>query len=118
AAQHYNEFFSQIEGVETPALNPNADHVFHQYTLKIDGLDQFALQNYLKDAGVPAMIYYPVPLHSQEAYDAQRYDDDDFPVTNELCKTVISLPMHTELDKEQLDYICTSVKKYLEKNHS
>lgn len=116
AAQFYNEFFSQIEFVTTPALNPNSDHVFHQYTLKIEGLDQFALQNYLNEQGIPAMIYYPVPLHSQDAYEAYRYDDNDFPVTNELCKCVISLPMHTELDKEQLNYICTHIKNYLDKN--
>ena len=114
AAQFYNEFFSQIDGVVTPALNPNADHVFHQYTLKIDGVDQFAMQDYLKEKGVPAMIYYPMPLHTQEAYDSDRYNDEDFPVTNELCKCVISLTMHTELDTEQLNYICTNVKAFLE----
>ncbi|UKN03329.1 DegT/DnrJ/EryC1/StrS family aminotransferase [Paracrocinitomix mangrovi] len=116
AAQHYNEFFSQIDGVTTPALNPKADHVFHQYTLKIEGLDQFKLQNYLNEQGIPAMIYYPIPLHSQEAYEADRYNDEDFAVTNSLCKQVISLPMHTELDKEQLDYICDHLKKYLSQN--
>ena len=114
AAQHYNEFFSQFDNVTTPALNPNADHVFHQYTLKIDGVDQFAMQNFLKEKGIPAMIYYPMPLHSQAAYESHRYDDEDFPITNEICKCVISLPMHTELDKEQLNYICTNVKTYLE----
>lgn len=114
AAQYYNEFFSQLEGVTTPALNPNSDHVFHQYTLKIEGLDQFAMQEYLNEKGIPAMIYYPMPLHTQEAYDADRYNDEDFPVTNELCKCVISLPMHTELDTEQLNYICTNVKAFLD----
>lgn len=114
AAQYYNEFFSQIEGVETPALNPNSDHVFHQYTLKIEGIDQYAAQAYLNEKGVPAMIYYPMPLHTQEAYEAHRYNHEDFPVTNELCKCVLSLPMHTELDNEQLDYICQNVKSFLE----
>ncbi|MEX1000565.1 MAG: DegT/DnrJ/EryC1/StrS family aminotransferase [Crocinitomicaceae bacterium] len=115
AAHFYNTFFSEIEGVETPALNPNSTHVFHQYTLKIEGVDQFEMQQYLNEKGVPAMIYYPVPLHSQEAYDANRYRDEDFPVTNELCSSVISLPMHTELDEEQLQYICENVKSYLKK---
>lgn len=114
AAQYYNEFFTGIDGVSTPALDSKSNHVFHQYTLKIEGLDQFAIQDYLKEKGVPAMIYYPMPLHSQEAYDAARYDHEDFPVTNDLCKCVISLPMHTELDNEQLNYICTNVKAYLE----
>ncbi|MCB9224323.1 MAG: DegT/DnrJ/EryC1/StrS family aminotransferase [Crocinitomicaceae bacterium] len=113
AAQYYNEFLSQIDGVTTPGLNPQSTHVFHQYTLKIDGIDQFDMQQYLNDKGIPAMIYYPVPLHSQEAYEAHRYNDADFEVTNELCQTVISLPMHTELDEEQLKYICDNIQTYL-----
>ena len=112
-AQFYNEALSELKGVETPALNPNSDHVFHQYTLKIEGLDQFQMQEYLNQQGIPAMIYYPMPLHTQEAYDAHRYDHEDFPVTNALCESVISLPMHTELDEEQLDYICSHVKTYI-----
>src|SRR5690606_32342447 len=100
----------------TPALNPKADHVFHQYTLKIEGVNQFEMQSFLNEKGIPAMIYYPVPLHSQEAYGSDRYNEEDFAVTNELCQCVISLPMHTELDNEQLNYICTNVKTYLDKN--
>lgn len=116
AADYYNAFFSQIEGVTTPSIHPSSTHVFHQYTLKFDEIDQFAAQEYLKSKGVPAMIYYPVALHSQEAYGAENFNDDDFPVTNELCKSVLSLPMHTALDEEQLAYICNEVKNYLE-NH-
>lgn len=114
AAQYYNEFFSAIEGVTTPGLNPQSTHVFHQYTLKIDGIDQFEMQEYLNGKGIPAMIYYPVPLHSQEAYEAHRYNDEDFEVTNELCNTVISLPMHTELTEDQLSFICSNIKEYLD----
>jgi dTDP-4-amino-4,6-dideoxygalactose transaminase len=113
AGQYYNEFFSQFDEVTTPALNANSTHVFHQYTLKIEDLDQFEMQEFMKEKGVPAMIYYPVPLHSHEAYEAHRYNDEDFEVTNALCKTVISLPMHTELDNEQLSYICSCVQEYL-----
>jgi len=113
AATYYNEQLSSIEGVETPALNPQSTHVFHQYTLKIDGLDQFKMQEFMKEKGIPAMIYYPMPLHVQEAYEAHRYNDADFEVTNELCKCVISLPMHSELDEEQLKYITNAVKEYL-----
>lgn len=116
AAQFYNEAFSSIDRIETPALNPRSTHVFHQYTLKIDGIDQFHMQEYLKEKGVPAMIYYPKALHTQEAYGAANYNDDDFSVTNELCQVVLSLPMHTELESEQLTFICENVKQYLEKN--
>lgn len=112
-ANYYNTFFSSIDGVTTPAINTNSTHVFHQYTLQIDDLNQFEMQNFLKDKGIPAMIYYPVPLHSQKAYGADDMDDADFPVTNQLCKTVISLPMHTEMEEEQLAFICAGVKEYL-----
>jgi len=115
AAAHYDNFFSQIPGVHVPARAKNSTHVFHQYTLKIDGINQFEMQEYLHKKGVPAMIYYPVPIHTQKAYGPERFNHDDFPVTNNLCKTVISLPMHTELSKEQLDLICASVKEYLTK---
>ena len=116
AAHHYNEKLSPNQRVSTPALNPQSTHVFHQYTLKIDGIDQFHMQEFMKSKGIPAMIYYPMPLHTQEAYEAHRYNENDFEVTNALCKSVISLPMHTELDKEQLTYITDTVLEYLEKN--
>ncbi len=116
AAEYYNSFFSQISRISTPAVNPQSTHVFHQYTLKIDGIDQFKMQSYLKEQGVPAMIYYPVALHTQEAYGAKDYSDNDFEVTNELCKTVISLPMHTELEIDQLQHICQAVEQYLKNN--
>ena len=115
AAAYYDEFFSTMNNVHIPARDANSTHVFHQYTLVFDEVDQFALQQHLSSKGVPAMIYYPVPLHSQKAYGAENYNDSDFPVTNSLCKTVISLPMHTELNDEQLAYICQSVKAYFEK---
>jgi len=114
-AAYYSDFFNQIEGVETPKLEEYSTHVFHQYTLKIDGINQFEAQKYLNEKGIPAMIYYPVPLHSQKAYDAETYNDKDFNVTNKLCKTVLSLPIHTELEEDQLNYICKSVKEYLNK---
>lgn len=116
AANYYNTFFSQIDRISTPAVNPQSTHVFHQYTLKIQGIDQFKMQSYLKEQGVPAMIYYPVALHTQEAYGAKDYSDNDFEVTNELCKSVISLPMHTELENDQLQHICQAVEQYLKNN--
>ncbi|MCG8577137.1 MAG: DegT/DnrJ/EryC1/StrS family aminotransferase [Flavobacteriales bacterium] len=115
-ADHYDRFFAQYDNIQTPVRESQSTHVFHQYTLKFDELDQFALQAFLGEKEVPAMIYYPVPLHAQEAYTSSDYNEDDFAVTNNLCKTVISLPIHTEMDEEQLNYICQSVQEYLEKN--
>ncbi len=115
AAEYYTSFFNEIEGVEPPVIDKDSTHVFHQYTLKIDGIDQFKAQEFLKEKGIPAMIYYPVPLHTQKAYDADKYNHDDFKITNQLCKSVLSLPMHTELDEEQLNYICKSLKEFLNK---
>jgi len=115
AAKYYSDFFSQIEGIEAPTIKPYSTHVFHQYTLKIKGINQFEAQEFMKEKGIPMMIYYPMPLHTQKAYDADKYNDADFPVTNELCQTVVSLPMHTELDEEQLVYITSSLKEFLTK---
>ena len=115
AAKYYSDFFSQIEGVEVPKISDFSTHVFHQYTLKIDGINQFEAQKFMNEKGIPAMIYYPMPLHTQKAYDADKYNHSDFKVTNGLCKCVLSLPMHTELDTEQLAYITESLKEYLTK---
>lgn len=115
AASYYDNFFAAFSNVKTPARAKNSTHVFHQYTLKIEGLNQFEMQDFLHKKGVPAMIYYPVPIHTQKAYGPERFKHEDFPVTNKLCKTVISLPMHTELSDEQLKFICESVKEYLTK---
>lgn len=115
AADFYDNFFKDFSNVTTPYRANNSTHVFHQYTLQIEGVNQFEMQEYLQAKGVPAMIYYPVPIHTQQAYGPERFNHADFPVTNNLCQTVISLPMHTELDEEQLNFICNSVKSYLEK---
>jgi len=82
-------------------------HVFHQYTLKITNGKRDALAAHFAEKGIPCGIYYPIPLHKQKAYVDNRYKEEDFPVTNQLVKQVISLPMHTELDDEQINYIST-----------
>jgi dTDP-4-amino-4,6-dideoxygalactose transaminase len=115
AAKYYSDFFSQINGVEVPAISNFSTHVFHQYTLKINGINQFEAQEFMNEKGIPMMIYYPMPLHTQKAYDADKYNDADFSVTNQLCQCVVSLPMHTELDEEQLAYITMSLKEFLTK---
>lgn len=118
AADYYDNAFSGIEGLETPYRDGKSSHVFHQYTLKTNGIDRFALQDYLSEKGIPAMVYYPVPLHMQKAYRNERYNEGDFPVTENLCERVISLPMHTELTEEQLEWITSHVKAFFQKNYS
>lgn len=109
AAMKYNKAFENMSQIETPTIASYSNHVFHQYTLKINGVDRAELQKKLMGKGVPAMIYYPVPLHAQKAYADERYQEVDFEITNELCACVLSLPMHTELTDSQIDYITSSV---------
>jgi UDP-2-acetamido-2-deoxy-ribo-hexuluronate aminotransferase len=118
AATHYDEEFKELDEITTPARCVNSTHVFHQYTMVIDGLDRNEMKEYLESKGVPAMIYYPVPLHLQKAYRDDRYNEGDFPVTEHLCKTVLSLPMQTELDNEQLSYITDTVKTFVKEKRS
>ena len=88
-------------------------HVFHQYTIKITNGKRNELHQHLLDNGIPNAIYYPVPLHAQKAYQDNRYKEDDFTTTNELIETVISLPMHTELDEEQLAFITKTINDFV-----
>ena len=88
-------------------------HVFHQYTLQITNGQRDALHQHLLAAGIPNAIYYPVALHAQKAYRDTRYKESDFPVTNKLIQTVISLPMHTELDTEQLEFITSTINSFV-----
>lgn len=113
AADYYDSAFAGMQALKTPVRAANSTHVFHQYTLKTYGIDRFGLQNYLAEKEIPAMVYYPVPLHMQKAYLDPRYVAGAFPVTEDLCSRVISLPMHTELDEEQLDYIVSHVKNFI-----
>ena len=114
AASFYDKAFSASERLIIPAKTYSSTHVFHQYTLKLVDIDRSALQKYLENKEIPAMIYYPVPLHLQKAYQDIRYKKGDFPVAEKLCGCVLSLPMHTELDNEQLQYITESIFEFLE----
>ncbi|HBS86835.1 MAG: transcriptional regulator [Bacteroidetes bacterium GWF2_38_335] len=109
AAAFYDEKFKNIGGLIIPERTSNSTHTFHQYTLRIAPEKRDAMIEHLKKHGVPAMVYYPVPLHLQKAYQSARYKEGDFPVTEKLCKSVFSLPMHTELDEEQLTFITDTV---------
>jgi UDP-2-acetamido-2-deoxy-ribo-hexuluronate aminotransferase len=113
AAAYYDKAFANHPKIKTPARAKNTTHVFHQYTLQLNGVDRTALRDYLAGKDIPAMIYYPVPLHLQKAYTDSRYKAGDFPVTEKLCASVISLPMHTELDVDTLKYISDSVLEFV-----
>ncbi len=114
AAAKYSEKLSNHQNIVTPVVAKDRDsHVFHQYTLRILNADRDALMKHLLAKDIPCAIYYPIPLHSQKAYASSRYDEADFPVTNQLCKEVLSLPMHTELDDEQIEFICESILEFL-----
>ena len=112
-AAYYDEAFANHPGVTIPVREQSSTHVFHQYTLVMNGKDRNAMKDFLASKGVPAMIYYPVPLHLQKAYTDPRYREGDFPITERLCANVISLPMHTEMDDEQLSYITSCVLEFL-----
>jgi len=109
AAAFYDHAFGNHPNLIIPARTEKSTHVFHQYTLKLKDVDRTALQKALEEKGIPAMIYYPVPLHLQKAYQDERYKEGDFPVAEKLCACVLSLPMHTELSDEQLTYITENV---------
>ncbi len=113
AADFYDGAFANNDKIVTPKRAENSTHVFHQYTLKLIDVDRQALISYLNDKGIPAMIYYPVPLHMQQAYKDDRYGKGHFPVTEELVSQVISLPMHTELTDNQLSFITESLLTFV-----
>lgn len=114
AAAKYDRAFKGQENIITPFRSGADDnHVFHQYTLKIKNVDRDALAKHLNDRGIPCGIYYPIPLHRQKAYMDERYNEADFTVTNQLVKEVISLPMHTELDDQQIEYITSTIINFI-----
>lgn len=113
AATYYDKAFENHPKLKTPVKVSYSNHVFHQYTLQLNGVNREEMQNFLSEKGIPAMIYYPIPLHMQEAYKDERYTENHFPITNKLCECVLSLPMQTELDDEQLQHITNSVLEFL-----
>ena len=124
AARKYTKAFEGISNIFTPTgfcKNGNSIcdacdcHVFHQYTLRVLNADRDALVSHLNVNGIPCGVYYPIPLHAQKAYADERYDEADFTVTNQLVKEVISLPMHTELDDEQINFITKTVIDFVTK---
>ncbi|MBK6775557.1 MAG: DegT/DnrJ/EryC1/StrS family aminotransferase [Flavobacteriales bacterium] len=115
AASFYDKAFAGMEHIRTPERSTQSTHVFHQYTMRVLGGHRDALKKHLEANGVPAMIYYPVPCHLQNAYKSARFPDGSLPVTEQLTHEVLSLPMSTELDNEQLNHIAATVKSYFNK---
>ena len=114
AARKYSLALSQNPNIWAPFICESCDcHVFHQYVIRILNGKRDGLLAQLQEKGIPCAIYYPIPLHSQKAYADTRYKEEDFPVTNQLCKEVIALPMHTELDDEQIKFITDTVLEYM-----
>jgi dTDP-4-amino-4,6-dideoxygalactose transaminase len=114
AAQEYNKRLIDCQKLITPFRKGDQDtHVYHQYTLKIINGKRDSLVKHLSEKGIPCGIYYPIPLHSQKAYASKLYKSDDFKVTLEIVNQVISLPMHTELADDQIDFITDTIKSFL-----
>ena len=114
AADFYNKAFANHPNIKTPFVDSSySNHVYHQYTLKLEGVDRDALCSYLAEKNVPSMIYYPVPGHKQKVFASFGLNNVNLETTDWLTERVISLPIHTELDEEQLSYITTQVLNFI-----
>jgi UDP-2-acetamido-2-deoxy-ribo-hexuluronate aminotransferase len=131
AAEWYDELLGGVEGIQIPVRNPNSTHVFHQYTIKVmryevGGMSKDNIKTHtsyliphtskrdairakLAEKGIPSMIYYPIELHKQKAFEIYWDGAERFPVAEELVQTVLSLPMHTEMTREMVEYVCKAV---------
>lgn len=114
-AAAYDRAFSGISQIVIPAREKHSTHIFHQYTIRVKNGLRDELKKHLQEKKIPAMVYYPGPLHMQEAYSYIGYGENDFPVTTALCREVLSLPVHTEIEQEQLDHITGTVIEFFEK---
>jgi UDP-2-acetamido-2-deoxy-ribo-hexuluronate aminotransferase len=116
-ADFYDIAFAVCTEIVVPVREKYSSHIFHQYTIRVKNGKRDDLKKYLEENKIPAMIYYPGPLHMQEAYRYLGYKDSDFPVTDTLCKEVLSLPMHTEMEQDQLDFITKKILNFFERNN-
>lgn len=114
-AAYYDRALALNSNITIPYRDPKSTHVFHQYTIKINDLDRDLLKKELAEVGIPSMIYYPLPLHYQKAFSSEKYKPGTFPISELLCKTVLSLPISTEMDNEQLEYITNNLKSIINK---
>ena len=115
-AEYYDAFFSQFPEINTPKRAGNSTHVFHQYTLQLDGLDRDEMRSFLEERDVPSMVYYPIPAHKQKMFEAFGSAETVLPITDWLTERVISLPIHTEMTQEQQDKICNTVAEFVKIN--
>lgn len=116
AANFYNKAFANHPKITTPFVAPYSNHVYHQYTLILNGVNRDGLVNYLSEKNIPSMIYYPIPGHKQKVFETLSTDNYNLEVTDWLTQRVISLPIHTELETDQLEYITTEVLNYINNN--
>jgi UDP-2-acetamido-2-deoxy-ribo-hexuluronate aminotransferase len=114
-ADQYDNNFKGCHSISVPERVSYSSHIFHQYTIRVKDGSRDELKKYLESKKIPVMIYYPGPLHTQEAYRYLGYRENEFPVTDTLCREVLSLPMHPEMEKDQLDYIILNVLKFFGK---
>ena len=113
-ADYYDNEFAGHDAIKTPVRSSKSTHVFHQYTIQVPESDRETLRLHLQGQQIPTMIYYPVPLHMQKAYRRDGFGEGSFPITERLSKTVLSLPIHTEMTVEQLEYISKAVLGYFQ----
>lgn len=111
-AGYYDKHLTEIEGLVIPARSDNSTHVFHQYTLKVKNGKRDAIQKYLAEKNIPSMIYYPLPLYKQEAFEQYVPSNFSLPVTEMLCQEVISLPIHTEFNQEVSDFVISEINNF------
>ena len=114
-ADLYDEAFAGCNSISVPDRVPYSSHIFHQYTIRVKNGQRDNLRKFLESKKIPSMVYYPGPLHVQEAYTYLGYKENDFPVTTILCKEVLSLPMHPDMEQEQLDYIILNILQFFNK---
>jgi dTDP-4-amino-4,6-dideoxygalactose transaminase len=112
AADYYDRAFLGFEGLIKPNRIKEGTHVFHQYTLRVQGGKRDALRTFLEEKGIPCMIYYPLPLHFQKAFANERYPEGSMPISEKLSSEVLSLPIHTEMTQEELEFIVGNVKAF------
>ena len=114
-AAKYDKAFSKCEFITLPQRVTYSSHIFHQYTIRVKNGKRDALKSFLESRNIPSMIYYPGPIHMQEAYGFLGYGVNDFPVTTSLCKEVLSLPMHPDMEQDQIDYIISTILEFFKK---
>lgn len=113
AANYYTERFDKLAGIIPPSISKNSTHVFHQYTVQLEEINQNEFREFLAQKGIPTNIYYPIPVHLQKGYQEYGYKKGDLKVTEHMCENTVSLPIHTEMGDNVLEYICKSVEEFI-----